>query len=271
MENLEKKLSALPKPRLSRKTDFKIKFKIYSFILFRNLERSLRPYSMLAKVSYAALAIVVFLGSSAVYAANNDNITPGHTLYPLKKTVENVEQNLSFTKNAQVETLNKISERRLKEALNMAQENAEVDDASDQTQNNSNIKQSLDEVVDNLGEAVITSKEINNEKSAKKAKEAIKEKNEDVIKYLDDLEDIAKEKNDQEVFEKVNEAKKAIKKYQEILDDDKEGDRPSINEDNSFIKSHKDDNADSEKEKRKDKQEEDKDFDRQSERDREAD
>lgn len=265
MENLEKKLSDLPKPKLSKKTDFKIKFKIYSFILLRNLQRSLRPYSMLAKVSYAVLAILIFLGSSAVYATNNDSITPGHTLYPLKKTVENVEQNLSFTKNAQVDTLNKISERRLKEALNMAQENVEVDNASSQGQNNSNIKHSLDEVVDNLEEAVITSKEISNEKSAKKAKEAIKEKNEGVIKYLDDLENIAKDKNDQEVSEKINEAKEAVKKYQKILDDEEEDDRPSINEDNSFIKGRKDNRSD------EDRQEDNKDFERESENNRESD
>lgn len=271
MDNLEKNLSNLPKPRLSKKADFKIKFKIYTFILRSKLQKLgyifFRPYSMLAKVSYATLLVVIVLGSTAVYAANNDNITPGHSFYPLKKTIENVEENLSFTKNAQVDTLNKMSERRLKEALNMAQENIEVEDTSSQGENNSNIKQSLDEVVGNLEEAIATSKEISNTKSAKKAKEAIKKKNKDIIQYLDNIGDMAKKNQDEGVINKINEAKEAINKYNDDLDEDSGKDSKKYD---SFIENRRDKNIDKQNED-SDKDSEDRNSNNESDQDNRQD
>ena len=239
MDNLEKYLSNLPKPKLSRRADLKIRFKIYHFGVLKNLQKFwqiiFRPHSLLFKVSYTTLIIVVILGSSAVYAANNDNITPGHSLYPLKKTIENVEQSLSFTKQAQVNTLNKLSERRLKEAINLASEDMELDDNGQEA--SGNIKQNLDELVENLSEAVTITQEIDDQHEAERVKENIKKKNENVIKYLDNLEDIARQKRDHEISDKVDEAKEAIKKYQKMLDDD---DEPSFNKDKDSKNKDKD-------------------------------
>lgn len=222
MDNLEKNLSNLPKPKLRPAADLKIRLRIYRFMIWKGMRNSmsalLHPHSLMLRVSYTTLAIVIFLGGSAVYAANNDNITPGHSLYPLKKTIETVEQNLSLTKNAQVNTLNKLSERRLKEAINLANEDVESDDNSDKAQGD--IKQNLDELVENLNEAVIISQEIDDQAKAQRVKESIKEKNENVIKYLEDLGDIARQKRDHEISDKVDEAKQAIEKYQKMLEDD---------------------------------------------------
>jgi len=202
----------------------------------------LHPHSFWLRVSYMTLIIMIVLGSSAVYAANNDNITPGHSLYPLKKTIETVEQNLSLTKNAQVNTLNKLSERRLKEAINLASEDIEKND--NEQESNSNIKQNLDELVENLNEAVTISQEIGDQDKAQQVKENIKEKNENVIKYLEDLGDIARQKRDHEISDKVDEAKQAIRKYQKILEDDEKSSNKKEDSKKSLWERRSDNNDD---------------------------
>lgn len=240
MDNLEKNLSNLPKPKLRRMADFKIKFRIYSFMFGKSIKNLavlfLHPHSLALRVSYMILAIVVFLGAGGVYAANNENIIPGHSLYPLKKTVETVEQTLSFTKESQVNTLNKISERRLKEAINLATDNKKIE--SDEQENKESIGRNLDELVENLNEVINITTKINNQKQAQKIKDDVRQKNEEVIKYLDSLEDISKDKEDSETSDRINRAKKTIKNYQKILDDNQFRDR----DDNDFKKSRKDKN-----------------------------
>ncbi len=222
MEDLEKKLSSLPRLGLSKKADFKIKFKIYRFILLKNLQKIgqtfFHPHSLLAKTSLTALMFFVILGSTAVYAVNNSHITPGHTFYPLKKTVENFEQQLSLTKTAKVETLNKLSERRLKEALNMAEHEADQQSNGQKEDSKNNIEQSIDEAVNNFDSAIETSKKIENIDNSKKTRETLKNKQESMVKYLDSINDIAKNKKDESMIKKIDEAKKAIEEHD--LDDE---------------------------------------------------
>ena len=224
MEDLEQQLSKLPKARLSKRADFKIKFKIRGLVLLKNLQKFVKiffhPHSLVAKVSLTALAIFVVLGGTAVYAVNNDQVTPGSVLYPLKKTIENVEQQLSLTKNAKVDTLNKLSERRLKEALNLAgQDDAKKD--SDQVEEvNNNIEQSIDEAVNNFDSAIETSQKIEDAEDSQKAREVLKKKQESMVKYLDNISDIAKNKKDEKMVKKINEAKEAISKYDQMLERD---------------------------------------------------
>ena len=223
MEDLEKKLSQLPRFELSKKADFKIKFKIYSFIFTQNLQKIgqyfFHPHSLLSKISLNALAVFVVLGSTAVYAVNNDHIAPGHTFYPLKKTIENVEQQLSLSNAAKVDTLNKLSERRLKEALNLAEHN-DTSESDQQHQLNNNIEQSINEAVNNFDSAVETSQKIDNTKNSKKTKDALKKKQEVMVKYLDDISNVIKDNED--MVKKVDEAKKAINKYDQVLDRDRD-------------------------------------------------
>jgi hypothetical protein len=216
MENLEQQLSQLPKAKLSKKADFKIKFKIYTFILSKNLQKLLQaflhPHSLVAKVSLMALAIFVLLGGTAVYAVNNNNITPGSALYPLKKSVENVEQQLSLTKKSKVDTLNKLSERRVKEAMNLVEGHLDNTSSTENAIVSNNIKDTINEVVDNVDSAIQASQKIDNKQTAQKVKATIKKQNDEMIKYLDDIENITKDAN-KEVSEKVSEAKNKIREY----------------------------------------------------------
>ncbi len=226
MDNLEKNLSQLPKVTLSKKADLKIRLRIYRAMFFASgksfVQTFLHPHSLLAKISYLSLLIFVLLGSTAVYAANNDHITPGHSLYPVKKTIENVEQQLSITKKSKVETLNKLSERRLKEAVNLSNENLQsVEDQVEQQKIISdNIQQTITEAVDNINQAIDTSQTIENKKKAKEVKEQIKRKNEDISEYLNSIDSMAKERQDEAVIKKVQEAKKTLEEYRKKLEEE---------------------------------------------------
>lgn len=224
MEDLEKQLSKLPQAKLGERADFKIKFKIYSLVLSKNLQKFAKiffhPHSLIAKVSLTVLAIFVVLGATAVYAANNDQITPGSILYPLKKTVENVEQQLSLTKSAKVENFNKLSERRLKEALNLAWQDDTQKDSDQTAEVNNNIEQSIAEAVNNFDSAIETSQKIEDTNDSQKVRESLKQKQESMVKYLDNISDIAKNKKDEKMVKKINEAKEAIGKYDQMLEQD---------------------------------------------------
>jgi len=249
MENLEKNLSNLPKPKLSWQADFKIRFKIYSFIFVKNLKK---PFALLlikntlvARVALTALVVIIVLGSTAVYAASNDQLTLGDTFYPLKKVIENVEKQLTISETAKVDTLGKFSERRLKEALNLAQEELENDEADEDTMvSDNNIEQSIDEALDNVDSAMKTRQKMENINSAEKAKDSIKKKNESIIQYLEDIGDIAEKNQDEEMFDKVNKAREAINKYNKILAEDESFDDLPINTDNSVIENQRDRESD---------------------------
>jgi hypothetical protein len=251
MEDLEKNLSKLPKYKLRKKADFKIKFKIYAFMLSKNMQKFAQaffhPHSLVAKVSLVALMIFVVLSGTAVYAVSNDHITPGSTLYPLKKTIENVEQKLSFTETAKVETLNKLSERRLKEALNMAEEedDRQSDDQKEEFKNN--IEQSIEEAVNNFDSAIETAKKIENVDNSKTSKENLKNRQESMVKYLDSINDIAKNKKDESMIKKIDEAKRAIEEHD--FDDDRDDEdriksTPKNNKENSKKNSIKNNDED---------------------------
>lgn len=224
MDNLENNLLNLPKPKpkLRLKADLKIRWKIRMFIFakkFGNLASLfLIKNSLLRKTAIASLIIFVILGGTSVYAAANDNITLGDALYPLKKTVESVQQNFSLTKSSKVDTLSNFSEKRLKEALNLAEENNHDPKVDDQILASDNIKETINEAVSNIDSAVKASQEIDNAKSAQRAKDLIKRKNEAIIEYLDNIGNIVENDSNKEVFDKVNEAKDAINKYNKILD-----------------------------------------------------
>lgn len=226
MDNLEKNLSQLPKMTLGKKADLRIKARIYRAMFFASGEsfvhNFLHPHSLLAKISYVSLLIFVLLGGTAVYAANNDHITPGHSLYPVKKTIENVEQQLSLTKKSKVETLNKLSERRLKEAVNLSAENLQSAENQVEQQKiiSDNIQQTITEAVDNINQAIDTSQTIENKKKAKEVKEQIKKKNEDIGEYLNNIDSMAKERQDEAVVKKVQEAKKTLEEYKKKLEEE---------------------------------------------------
>lgn len=229
MENLEQQLSQLPKAKMSKKSDWKIKLKIYNFLLVKNLKKSaqvfLHPHSLWARLALSVLVMFVFLGATAVYAVNNDHIAPGHTFYPLKKTIENIEQQMALTKKAKVETLNKISERRLKEALTIAEHDEQEIDNDVSQKSNNNIEKNIEEALDHFDSAVVTVQKIENIENSKKSREELKDKQEVMVKYLDNISQVIKNKNNEEILKKIDEAKKTIKEYDEVLDDEQNEER----------------------------------------------
>lgn len=229
MENLEQQLSQLPKAEISKKADWKIKLKIYNFLLVKNLKKStqifLHPHSLWARLALSVLVMFVFLGVTAVYAVNNDHITLGHTFYPLKKTIENIEQQMALTKKAKVETLNKISERRLKEALTIAEHDEQEIDNDVSQKSNNNIEKNIEEALDYFDSAVVTVQKIENIENSKKSREELKDKQEAMVKYLDNISQVIKNKNNEEILKKIDEAKKTIKEYDEVLDDEQNEER----------------------------------------------
>ena len=250
MDNLEKNLSQLPKPALSKKADVKIRAKIYQAMFLAGsksfVRNFLHPHSLVVKISYVSLLVFVLLGGTAVYAANNDHITPGHSLYPVKKTIENVEQQLSLTKKSQVETLNKFSERRLKEAVNLSEENlATSPEAVPQNKAVSdNIQQTITEAVSNLDQAIDTTKKIENKEKAQEVKKQLQKNNEDMVKYLDNIDNLAKERQDEAVVKKVQEARKSLDEYRKKLEQDDDAEGQDKDEDKKVYIKNREDNKD---------------------------
>jgi hypothetical protein len=226
MDNLEKNLLNLPKPKLSKKADLKIKVRIYLFLFAKSLDRVANLFaskrSLLSRVVFTLIVALVILGGASVYASTSDEITLGNVFYPLKKTIENVEQNLALTKTSQINTLNKFSEKRLKEALNLAQEKDENDETNEGIIVSNNIKQTINEAIDNIDSAVKTTQRMKNDENAQEAKNNIKKHNDSLIQYLDDIGSLAKDNQNEEVVNKVKEAKDVINKYNKDLDNDKE-------------------------------------------------
>lgn len=248
MENLEQQLSQLPKAKMSKKADWKIKLKIYNFLLVKNLKKSaqvfLHPHSLWARLALSVLVMFVFLGATAVYAVNNDHIAPGHTFYPLKKTIENIEQQMALTKKAKVETLNKISERRLKEALTIAEHDEQEIDNDVSQKSNNNIEKNIEEALDYFDSAVVTVQKIENIENSKKSREELKDKQEAMVKYLDNISQVIKNKNNEEILKKIDEAKKTIREYDEVLDDEQNEERIRSKRKNNDDKKNEQDKKD---------------------------
>jgi len=126
MDNLEKQLNKLPKAHLSKKGDLKIRLRLYFFLGSEKL--ALIKRSMVAhKVSVSSAALIIFILSLIIivpsYAYANENVIPGHLLYPIKRGLENIELNMSDSPEEKAETYVKLADRRLAEAKVMGELN----------------------------------------------------------------------------------------------------------------------------------------------------
>jgi hypothetical protein len=120
MTDLEKKLNGLPKARLSRLADLRIRYRLFQHSLYSALPGKAAvswPKISLFKQAFAAVMIVIFIVSgTSVYAYSNDRVTRGNVLYPLKRGVERIELSLAVNPRSKVVVLNKLARRRLIEA-----------------------------------------------------------------------------------------------------------------------------------------------------------
>jgi len=120
MTDLEKKLNGLPKARLSRSADLRLRYRLFRLRFDPVLSENtavLRPKYFVFKQAFAVTMLVIFIVSgTSVYAYSNDRVTRGNVLYPLKRGVERIELSLAVNPRSKVVVLNKLARRRLIEA-----------------------------------------------------------------------------------------------------------------------------------------------------------
>ncbi len=128
MDNLEKELNKLPKARLSKRSDWRIRFNIYKKIINKELKQ-FRLGFFPARFNYLpAVALILLLAIIITvpgYAYASSKVTLGHPLYPIKQVIENAELSLAKTGEQKAETYAKLAERRVAEAEVLSKENKE--------------------------------------------------------------------------------------------------------------------------------------------------
>jgi|GEM_PF-2544988 len=67
------------------------------------------------KIQLTSALVLVLFSSTTLYAYNNDNVTNGHILYPLKRTTENVEGMFATTPQSKTTYYHKMAKRRMRE------------------------------------------------------------------------------------------------------------------------------------------------------------
>ncbi len=136
MDNLEKQLNNMPQQKLSAKADFKIKGKIY-FKIWEKRVNSIFLFNslFLKKLGFALLILVVVSGVPG-YAYASNNVTQGHVLYPIKKSIEKIEVGLVFSEEAKAKKYSKFVDRRIEESFVMMKKNA--------INNSDNLKRTID-------------------------------------------------------------------------------------------------------------------------------
>lgn len=81
------------------------------------------------KTQLTTTFVLVLFSSTTIYAYNNDNITNGSILYPLKRSTENIEELLATTPQAKTDHYNKMAKRRMRE-LEVLQKRGIIDQAT---------------------------------------------------------------------------------------------------------------------------------------------
>lgn len=73
--------------------------------------------------------VLALFSTTTIYAYNNDSVTNGNILYPLKRSTENVQELLATTPQAKTDHYNKMAKRRMRE-LAILQKNGVTDEAT---------------------------------------------------------------------------------------------------------------------------------------------
>lgn len=220
MDNLEKQLSRLPKARLGIKADASLRFKLHTAI-WQDTLADFRVWLSPSPRFSAAVLILIFLITSMavpVYAYESSLVTSEHFLFPVKRAVEKIELGLSISPKSKAETLVKISNHRLDEAVVLSKE-----------KNNEALQKSLNEAIVSNQKA---QEELLNAKKELSVKidEIIGGAKEEQIKKLENVaENIGAEAED-EIIENVAVTMDFVKGY------DKKNKEKSQNEGNNVNK-----------------------------------
>lgn len=118
MKNFEKQLNNLPKARLSRTADLKIRTRIYRKRWKRYLENNalFGIFNMKMVSSLAVVLIFVLVVSVPGFAYASPGVVQGDMLYPLKRLVEQAELVIPQSKTSAAKIFEKNASRRLAEA-----------------------------------------------------------------------------------------------------------------------------------------------------------
>ncbi len=221
MRNLVKKLSSLPQAKLSRRADFKIKFSLYRLMFLSSIEKMSVSWKMIPLLtrglSFAAIILLIF-GTSSVYAYTSDTVIPGNPLYPLKLAVEKVEKVTAITPAAQVAVNEKLSDRRLKEAVNLSR--TKVDASPENSEKISQkIENSITAAINNhqvAVEAKNKEQEAKNNFSENRNNQVtsiyVQENDQAQTNYLNQIKKFAETSQDQRILDKVDEAHQEMNK-----------------------------------------------------------
>jgi len=122
MDQLEELLSQLPQAKLGRSADWRLLLSLRLKMLQKKLAAGLSGARMkrFSMAGVYALVLVLVFGSTSIFAYASESILPGDQLYPLKLAVEEVEKQIAITPKAKIKVRQKISERRMKEAVLMS-------------------------------------------------------------------------------------------------------------------------------------------------------
>lgn len=125
MKNLEEQLKKLPRQRLRFLANFKMRMKLYPLAVKEKFSQILyfppsRALFLNKSVSVSLVVIIVFT-STSMYSYASDYVAVGHTLYPIKKGIEETEKAISITDSSKVKVYSKMSERRLDEAMKLSE------------------------------------------------------------------------------------------------------------------------------------------------------
>ena len=235
---LEKILNNLPKNKLSRYADLKIKFQLYRLLAFAYLKRLFtfnHQLTLLNKGLVAAMIVIIIFGATSVFAYASDSVVPGNIIYPLKKAVEKLEQNIAPNKIAKIAVYEKQSVRRLEEAVNLSQENSTTTPVTENVKANvsNNIEKNISEVISNNQSVLESINKLGDYQKASHAASQARIADKAKTEYLDKIAEYAESNNDDQMLEAVNQAQKIINNqkykyqdqeiedYQEIEDDKK--------------------------------------------------
>lgn len=222
MDKLEKILENLPKPKLSLAADLKIKLKLYYFMSVNSLARffsSMVRRKLIFRNSLAvALIIIIIFSGTSIYAYGNNEITPGTSLYALKRVMEKVEERMSLTDVAKVQAYQKFSGRRLEEALHLSQERLPDGENVKKIKISGEIQKNIDEAVNNIISASNKVEEIKDEAKLETAKVKLRKNENERMNYLDEIKKNASLEQDNKLIEKINQAKEMIGQRQKVLE-----------------------------------------------------
>ncbi|MFA6417236.1 MAG: DUF5667 domain-containing protein [Patescibacteria group bacterium] len=260
MDNLEKILNNLPKNKLSRRADLKIKFQLYRLLVSAYLKRLFifnHELSFFNKGLVAAMVLVLIFSATSIFAYASDSVVPGNIIYPLKKAVEKLEQNIAPSKTAKIAAYEKQSVRRLEEAVNLSQKNSSTTPAAKNVKTNvsDNIEKNISEVVDNQQAVLESINKLGDYQKASAAAFQAKEADKAKSEYLDKIAEYAELSDDNQMLELVNQAQNIINnqkyKYQgEELNDDEKEDEQEDKGDNHRGRDNEGDQEDNEADKR---------------------